>query len=67
MANNLALRMLSYRARNRLSQRALANLMDEHLMTIYRVESGVHKPHKINEMRLSEKLAKLEEAEEREA
>lgn len=64
MANNLALRMLSYRARNRISQRKLAELMDEDLMTIYRVENGVHKPHKANEMRLSDKLAKLEAEEE---
>lgn len=60
MANNLALRMLSYRARNRISQRKLAELMDEDLMTIYRIENGKHKPHKINEIRLTEKMDKLE-------
>lgn len=64
MANNLALRMLSYRARNRLSQRKLAELMDEDLMVIYRVENSKHKPHKVNEIRLTEKMDKLE-AEER--
>jgi DNA-binding XRE family transcriptional regulator len=64
MANNLALRMLSYRARNRLSQGKLAERMDEDLMTIYRIENGKHKPHKINEIRLTEKMDKLE-AEER--
>ena len=60
MANNLALRMLSYRARNRLSQRKLAELMDEDLMVIYRVENSKHKPHKANEIRLTEKMDKLE-------
>ena len=65
MANNLALRMLSYRARNRLSQRALAELMDENLMTNYRIEGGVHKPHKVNEMRLSQKMDELEAKEGR--
>lgn len=64
MANNLALRMLSYRSRNRLSQGKLAERMDEDLMTIYRIENGKHKPHKINEIRLTEKMDKLE-AEER--
>ena len=63
MANNLALRMLSYRARNRLSQGKLAERMDEDLMTIYRIENGKHKPHKINEIRLTEKMDKLEEEE----
>lgn len=66
MANNLALRMLSYRARNRVSQRKLAEIMGESLMTIYRIESGVHKPHKVNEIRLSEKMDKLEAKEGRE-
>lgn len=66
MANNLALRMLSYRARHKLSQRKLAELMGESLMTIYRIESGVHKPHKVNEMRLSEKMDELEAKEGRE-
>lgn len=66
MANNLALRMLSYRARNRVSQRKLAEIMGENLMTIYRIESGVHKPHKVNEMRLSEKMDELEAKEGRE-
>lgn len=67
MSNNLALRMLSYRARNRLSQRALANLMDENLMTIYRTENGICKPHKATEIRLTEKMDKLEAEEKEEA
>lgn len=62
---SLGVRMISYRARNRLSQRALADLMGETLATIYRIENGIHKPHKINEIRLTEKMDKLE-AEERE-
>ena len=57
---NLGVRMLTYRARHRLSQRKLADLIGENLMTIYRIESGIHKPHKVNEMRLSEKMDELE-------
>lgn len=59
-------RMLHYRARHRMSQRKLADLLGEkHVNTIHRIESGQHKPHKINEIRLTEKMDKLE-AEERE-
>lgn len=62
----LGTRMLSYRARHRLSQRQLAELLGEkNINTIYRIENGVHRPHKANEIRLSEKMAKLE-AEEKE-
>ena len=61
---SLGVRMLAYRARHRISQTKLAELMDEDLMTIYRIENGKHKPHKINEIRLTEKMDKLE-AEER--
>ena len=53
-------RMLQYRARHRISQGKLAELMDEDLMTIYRIENSIHKPHKINEIRLTEKMDKLE-------
>ena len=61
---NLGVRMLTYRARHRLSQRAFANLIGENLATVFRIENGIHKPHKINEIRLTEKMDKLE-AEER--
>ena len=61
---NLGIRMLTYRARHRLSQRAFANLIGENLATVFRIENGIHKPHKINEIRLTEKMDKLE-AEER--
>ena len=61
---SLGVRMITYRARHRLSQRAFAELMGETLATIYRVENNIHKPHKINEIRLTEKMDKLE-AEER--
>lgn len=58
--SSLGVRMITYRARHRLSQRAFAELMGETLATIYRVENNIHKPHKINEIRLSEKMDKLE-------
>ena len=57
---NLGVRMLTYRARHRISQSKLAELMDEDLMTIYRIENDKHKPHKVNEIRLTEKMDKLE-------
>ena len=61
---SLDVRMLTYRARHRLSQRKLADLIGENLMTIYRTENGICKPHKVTEIRLTEKMDKLE-AEER--
>ena len=60
---SLGVRMISYRARNRLSVRAFAQLIDEHHNTIYRIEKNICKPHKINEIRLTEKMDKLEEEE----
>ena len=62
--SSLGVRMLIYRARHRLSQRKLADLISENLMTIYRTENGICKPHKVTEIRLTEKMDKLE-AEER--
>lgn len=64
---SLGVRMITYRARHRISQTKLAELMDEDLMTIYRIENGKHKPHKINEIRLTEKMDKLEAEEKGEA
>lgn len=61
---SLGVRMITYRARHRLSQRKLADLIGENLMTIYRTENGICKPHKATEIRLTEKMDKLE-AEER--
>lgn len=61
---SLGVRMISYRARNRLSVRAFAKLIGEYHNTIYRIENNICKPHKINEIRLTEKMDKLE-AEER--
>ena len=59
-------RMLQYRAGHKISQKKLADLLGEkHINTIHRIECGKHKPHKINEIRLTEKMSKLE-AEERE-
>lgn len=58
--SSLGVRMLTYRARHRLSQRAFAELIGENLLTVFRIESGTHKPHKANEIRLTEKMDKLE-------
>ena len=57
-------RMLQYRAKHKISQRQLAELLGEkHINTIHRIECDKHKPHKINEIRLTEKMDKLEEEE----
>lgn len=62
--SSLGVRMITYRARHRLSQRAFAELIGENLATVYRIENSIHKPHRINEIRLSQKMDELE-AEER--
>ena len=60
-------RMLQYRARHKISQRKLAELLGEkHINTIQRIECGKHKPHKINEIRMSARMSELEAEEERE-
>lgn len=60
-------RMLQYRARHKISQRKLAELLGEkHINTIHRIECGKHKPHKINEIRMSARMSELEAEEERE-
>ena len=60
---SLGVRMISYRARNRLSVRSFAELIGEYHNTIYRIENDICKPHKANEIRLTEKMDKLEEEE----
>lgn len=62
---SLGVRMVTYRARHRLSVRAFAKLIDEYSNTIYRIENNICKPHKINEIRLTEKMDKLEAEEKR--
>jgi DNA-binding XRE family transcriptional regulator len=62
---SLGVRMVTYRARHRLSMRNFAEIIDERLDTIYKVENGIHKPHKANEIRLTEKMDKLEAEEKR--
>jgi transcriptional regulator with XRE-family HTH domain len=56
-------RMLSYRARHRISQTKLAELIGETQNVIHIIETGKHRPHKANEMRLSAKIQELEEKE----
>lgn len=54
-------RMLNYRARHRLSQRQLAELLGEkHITSICRIEKNICKPHKSREIRLSQLMDKLE-------
>lgn len=53
-------RMLQYRARHNLSQTELGALIGEGISTIFRAESGKYRTHKANEIRLTEKMNKLE-------
>lgn len=58
-------RLLRFRARNNLSQRQLAKLLDENLGSIFRIEKGIVKPHKAHEISIIMKLDELEEKEGR--
>ena len=54
-------RMLEYRAKHKISQLKLAVILDESVGTIYRCESENFKLHKVNEIRLKNKMNELEE------
>ena len=60
---NLGERMLQYRVRQRISRVELGRRLGEHMNTIYRIENGIHKPHMVNQLRLEQKMEKLEEKE----
>lgn len=53
-------RMLNYRAKNKLTQIQLADLLEISPMAVWRCESGKFKMHKTNEIIISEKLKILE-------
>lgn len=53
-------RMLSYRAKHGLSQRQLADKLDESFYMIRNCEHNWYKLQKANEIRISQKMAKLE-------
>lgn len=57
---NIGTRMLMYRAKNRLSQRAFAELIGENFAMVYRTEKGLTKPHCATEIRLCQKMDELE-------
>ena len=52
-------RLIMYRAKHKLSQNKLGELLGERLDTIYRAEHGV-KMHKANELRLQMEMDELE-------
>ena len=54
-------RMLNYRATHNLSRRELAELMGEKKHVIDWCETGIHKPHLAKQIRLENKMKKLEE------
>ena len=53
-------RMLNYRAMHKLTQAELADILEINPMAVYRCESGKFKMHKVNELRISQKMSKLE-------
>lgn len=59
---NIGERILLFRARNKLSQRAMGERMNESLNMIFKAESGV-KLHTVNRLRLELKMDALEEEE----
>lgn len=59
----LGKRMLEYRAKHGLTQKQLANLLEESPNTIFKCENDKHKLHKVNELRLHLKMKELEEKE----
>ena len=56
-------RMLEYRAKHGLTQKQLADLIEENSNTIFKCENNKHKLHKVNELRLHLKMKELEEKE----
>lgn len=60
---NLSERMMNYRAKHGLSQTALSKLLGEAVNIVHRCENPNYnrKMHKAHELRLSLKLAELEE------
>lgn len=57
-------RMLNYRAKHDLTQIELADILQISPMAVWRCESGKFKMHKANELRLNQKMTKLEGADE---
>lgn len=53
-------RMLHYRALHGINQTELARLLGTYLGNISRIERGTCRPHKVNELKLSERLRELE-------
>ena len=55
-------RMLNYRAKHFLSQTELAKLLGTYCDMVFRIENGKYNTRKTTEIRLSQKLTELEEA-----
>ena len=55
-------RMLNYRAKHDLTQTQLAELLGTYCDMVCRIENGKYNTRKTTEIRLSQKLTKLEEA-----
>ena len=60
----LAERFIEYRVKHRITQKALAALLDEKAGTIFRIEANYNKPHRYNEIRLERKMTALEKQDE---
>jgi transcriptional regulator with XRE-family HTH domain len=53
-------RMLQYRAKKGLTQVELAELLETNSMMVWRCETGRFKLHRVNEIRLTNKMEELE-------
>ena len=58
---NVGERMLHYRAKHDLSQKKLAELLGVGVQIVYRAESEKYKMHRVNEIKLMNKMDELEE------
>lgn len=54
-------RMLNYRAEKDLTQIQLADVLEISPMMVYKCEKGCFKMHKVNEIKISNRLKRLEE------
>ena len=57
----LADKILNYRAKHHLTQKQIAEILGESAMMIHRIECGKVKTHRVNEVRIFNKLNELEE------
>lgn len=57
----LGKRILRYRAKHRLTQKQMAEVLGVGKHVVFNCENAVHKPHAANQIMLEEKMDELEE------